>query len=151
MVISNELKQKLHKPSENALILKNMGRAHTFNFMVRKMRQKGARKRCFTRVVYDLMKLSKFNIFTIFEPRISVIKASKVIKRLGFTDSFVVDADGFSGGIWLLWNSNKLKLHVIASSKQIVTAIVADGNSYWFFSVIYGNPTVSTRRKLGVT
>ena len=38
--LSNDLKLKLCKPWENALILKNMGRTHTLNFTVSKLRQK---------------------------------------------------------------------------------------------------------------
>ncbi|KAL5760795.1 hypothetical protein ACOSQ2_019633 [Xanthoceras sorbifolium] len=98
--------------------------------------------------VLDLLNLSKFDIFAMFEPRISGARASKVISRLGFTDNFVVEAEGFSGGILLLWNSNKVKLHVIASSKQSVTAIVADGSSFWFLFVIYRSPAASVRRSL---
>ena len=40
MKLSDELKLKLCKPWENALILKVMGRPHTLNFMISKLRQK---------------------------------------------------------------------------------------------------------------
>ena len=41
-----------------------------------------------------------FDILAILEPRISGTRARSVIKKLGFSNSFVVDAEGFSGGGW---------------------------------------------------
>ncbi|KAK3222200.1 hypothetical protein Dsin_009225 [Dipteronia sinensis] len=40
MKLSPKLKEQLHKPWSNALILKNMGRSHTLNFMLTKLNQK---------------------------------------------------------------------------------------------------------------
>ncbi|KAK2646829.1 hypothetical protein Ddye_022024 [Dipteronia dyeriana] len=40
MKLSTNLKEQLHKPWANALILKNMGRSHTLNFMINKLTQK---------------------------------------------------------------------------------------------------------------
>ncbi|KAK3184665.1 hypothetical protein Dsin_031951 [Dipteronia sinensis] len=40
MKLSPKLKEQMHKPWANALILKNMGRAHTLNFMLMKLSQK---------------------------------------------------------------------------------------------------------------
>ncbi|KAK3222791.1 hypothetical protein Dsin_009816 [Dipteronia sinensis] len=40
MKLSPKLKEQLHKPWANALILKNMGRSHTLNFMVTKLTRK---------------------------------------------------------------------------------------------------------------
>ena len=37
MTLSANLKEQLQKPWANALILKNMGRAHTLNFMIAKL------------------------------------------------------------------------------------------------------------------
>ncbi|KAL5770133.1 hypothetical protein ACOSP7_014287 [Xanthoceras sorbifolium] len=40
MQLSEDMKKKLHKPWANALILKNMGRSNTLNFMLLKLKQK---------------------------------------------------------------------------------------------------------------
>ncbi|KAK2647581.1 hypothetical protein Ddye_015070 [Dipteronia dyeriana] len=40
MKLSSKLKHQLHKPWVNALILKNMGRAHTLSFIITKLTQK---------------------------------------------------------------------------------------------------------------
>ena len=75
----------------------------------------------------------------IFEPRISGSKALRVIRKLGFTNSYVVDAEGFSGGIWLLWNNSKVKLHVVAHSRHTITTLVEDYNTFWILTVVYAN------------
>ena len=46
----------------------------------------------------------KPEIFVVFEPRISGIKADKVIRKLSYHNSHRVEADGFAGGIWVLWS-----------------------------------------------
>ena len=40
MTLSHSLKEQLHRPRANALILKNMGRTHTLSFMLTKLTQK---------------------------------------------------------------------------------------------------------------
>ena len=109
---------------------------------------RGAGKKLFPKTVSDMRMMHNFDVLAVLEPRISGIKATRVIQRLGFSDNFVVEADGFSGGIWLLWNSNKVKLQVIANSKQTITAIVADNSNYWVFTVVYASPSVAIRRNL---
>ena len=88
---------------------------------------RGAGKKGFVKIVSDLRKFSHFDVLAILEPRISGNKAANIIDRLGFRNNYIVEASGFSGGIWLLWNGNNLKLQVVASSKHTITAIVAQG------------------------
>ncbi|GMI95491.1 hypothetical protein HRI_003218400 [Hibiscus trionum] len=46
------------------------------------------------------------DIFVFLDTRVSGESASKVIQALGFTNSFRVEAAGFSEGIWLCWFDN---------------------------------------------
>ena len=45
----------------------------------------------------------KPKIIVLLEPRISGIKADRVVKNLGFDRSHRIKAEGFAGGIWVLW------------------------------------------------
>ncbi|KAK8664378.1 hypothetical protein V6N13_084171 [Hibiscus sabdariffa] len=47
------------------------------------------------------------------EPRVSGRKANAIIAHHGFTSSFRIEASGFAGGIWLMWN-DIIELEVIA-------------------------------------
>ena len=71
---------------------------------------RGAGKKGFGKVVSDLRSMCRFEVLAILEPRISGTKASKIIGSLGFSNNFIVEASGFSGGIWLLWNDSTVRL-----------------------------------------
>ena len=96
----------------------------------------------------DIRRLHSFEVLVICEPRISGLKAKRVIKRLGFDNSYIVEAEWFSGGIWLLWNECKIKIHVVANSRHSITALVDDQNYFWILTVVYANPCANIRRLL---
>ncbi|KAL4317972.1 hypothetical protein GQ457_18G007610 [Hibiscus cannabinus] len=55
----------------------------------------------------------KPDISAIMEPRVSGPQADGFIRGSGFEFSYMVEANGFSGGIWVLWNST-VKLDFLA-------------------------------------
>ncbi|KAM1139875.1 hypothetical protein ACFX19_040718 [Malus domestica] len=59
----------------------------------------GAGGKSFSVTVKDLVRLNRVNIFAILEPRISGERAIEVIKGLGFSNYYVVDANGFSDSV----------------------------------------------------
>ncbi|KAL8143516.1 hypothetical protein V2J09_016548 [Rumex salicifolius] len=50
-----------------------------------------------------LLKKFDFDMLTLFETHAAGTKAAMICQRLGLENSFCVDAQGQSGGIWLLW------------------------------------------------
>ncbi|KAK3212865.1 hypothetical protein Dsin_017571 [Dipteronia sinensis] len=54
---------------------------------------RGAGRQGFSRVIADLRNIYHFDILAILEPRISGSKAKSIIKKLGFSNSCVVDAE----------------------------------------------------------
>ncbi|KAK9904391.1 hypothetical protein M0R45_000757 [Rubus argutus] len=68
---------------------------------------------------------------------------------LGFTDHIIVEADGFSGGIWLFWNSTNIQVDFIDKNIQAITVKVAvPGGPSWMLSALYACPTKSVRAML---
>ena len=65
---------------------------------------RGVGKKGFDKIISDIRRFQHFEAIAILEPRISGSKASKVFDKLGFSNRFIVEASGFSGGIFLLWN-----------------------------------------------
>ncbi|KAM2304045.1 hypothetical protein ACFXTH_023791 [Malus domestica] len=61
--------------------------------------EEGAGGKPFSVTAKDLVRLNKVNIFAILEPRISGERAIEVIKGLGFSNYYVVDANGFSDSV----------------------------------------------------
>lgn len=48
--------------------------------------------------------------------RLSGDRANSVISNLGYEGFFKVDAMGFSGGIWILWNSTSIVVEPVSAS-----------------------------------
>ena len=63
----------------------------------------GAASPSFCRSFSILVQNYKPSLVVLMEPPISGYKADHFIKRSGFDNSFWVEAEGFSGGIWVLW------------------------------------------------
>lgn len=51
-------------------------------------------------------------LLTICEPKVSGLKANKIIK-MRWSNHFYVDGKGFSGGIWACWNDQNMKVEVL--------------------------------------
>ncbi|KAL2932872.1 50S ribosomal protein L10 [Bienertia sinuspersici] len=68
---------------------------------------------------------------------------------LGYQGHTRVDADGFSGGIWLYWKPNLVSISVAHEHHQhIIVEITRNGETPWYFSVIYASPDPLKRRDL---
>lgn len=92
-------------------------------------------------------------IMIIVEPRVSGNKADKIISKLGFSSNFITEAEGFSGGIWLLWDGNGVSVDVINTSRQCIHCKVpySEDKESFFLSCIYGSPIPSVRHDLCMT
>ncbi|CAL9017859.1 unnamed protein product, partial [Prunus brigantina] len=97
----------------------------------------------------DMISTHRIDILFICEPRISGQRALKVIQTLGFNCFEVVDAIGFSGGLWLLWNDSKVTVEIVGTSDQSISACVSwPGQPPWMFTAIYASPNRVKREKL---
>lgn len=62
-----------------------------------------------------------------------------------------VEALGFSGGIWVMWNNN-VTMDIIASNPQFILANVEDDmENKWSIAFVYASPTPHLRRKIWST
>ncbi|PNX98271.1 RNA-directed DNA polymerase, partial [Trifolium pratense] len=110
----------------------------------------GAKARLFSSMVRDLCNFNKVDVLIIVEPRISGEVATKVIEKLGFEHHLRVDAIGFSGGIWLLWNDSDCVVKVTHSNPQLLHVEFKDvsSNNCWDLSCVYGSPRGVERHML---
>lgn len=59
-----------------------------------------------------------------------------------------LEAIGFSGGIWVLWNRQEVSLEVVYTYKYFIHVVVKEGaGRLWHLSTIYASP--NPRRKQG--
>ncbi|CAN1120561.1 hypothetical protein LINPERHAP1_LOCUS17417 [Linum perenne] len=61
---------------------------------------------------------------SLYLPRVSGDVGEAVRKKLGFDSSSVVEAQGFSEGIWLMWNESDFKINILASTNQFIHASI---------------------------
>ncbi|CAL1407206.1 unnamed protein product [Linum trigynum] len=111
----------------------------------------GAGSRRFTRVFNEYKRRHRPQIVIIVEPRISGDRAKDVRQSLGFDKEFVVEAVGFSGGIWVLWNSTDICLSQVNAHAQFIHIQVEPAGvpgHKWLLTAVYANPAPMQRRVL---
>lgn len=65
----------------------------------------------------------------------------QVCKQFGFSRYEIVDAMGFFGGIWALWNDWHVCMELITVMNQSITMCVSHISGHkWLFTVIYTSP-----------
>lgn len=73
-----------------------------------------------------------------------------VIRKLGFTHWIRVEACGYAGGIWLMWNEDNHRVEYLCSNEQLIHCKVtakASGTCHLMES-LYGDPNPGFRVKL---
>ncbi|CAN0912663.1 hypothetical protein LINGRAPRIM_LOCUS555 [Linum grandiflorum] len=87
------------------------------------------------------MQIHKPAVVAISEPRISGDRALDTIRQLRFPNFVVEDANGFSGGIWVLWDEEIVQLKILRTSSQSIHAEVSwDGTQQCQVTFVYGTP-----------
>ncbi|CAL8152453.1 unnamed protein product [Prunus armeniaca] len=109
---------------------------------------RGVGKNSCASTIKDLKKAFDIDILAVLEPRISGSRALTVAQNLGFSHYHIVDATGFSGGVWLLWNASSVSLQVVAHSSQSITVLVTLGNQWCLLTMVYVNPYPGIRESL---
>lgn len=74
---------------------------------------RGARSKEFPREMRDWVRIHRPSLIILLEPRISGSGADKVCKKLGKSHWIISKEDGFSGGIWLLWDEASFLVSLI--------------------------------------
>lgn len=109
---------------------------------------RGAGKRSFAQSVRDLIQLHKVKLFVILEPRISGERMFRIIQNIGFSKYFIVEAEGFAGGLWMLWNDDELSVQVLECSHYTITSYIEYQHHGWLFTAVYASPQFTTRQLL---
>ncbi|XP_039014054.1 uncharacterized protein LOC120143923 [Hibiscus syriacus] len=80
----------------------------------------------------------------LLEIRTSEDNVDKIILNLDYPNLFQVEASGFSGGIWILWEDT-IQVEIIKISSQFVHGRAREeGTSQWvFFTAVYASPNIS--------
>ncbi|KAF7819384.1 Non-LTR retroelement reverse transcriptase [Senna tora] len=109
---------------------------------------RGTGAKSFPGLIRDLSQRYKVDIFCISETRQSGEKVEAILNKLGFDRWEKTDANGYSGGLWVLWKSGKVKVDVVEKHNQYIHVKVSNGSMEWLLTAVYGSPTISKRREL---
>ncbi|KAI9070755.1 hypothetical protein K1719_047287 [Acacia pycnantha] len=91
------------------------------------------------------MCMEEVDLFVLLEPRVSGRQADKVIKSWGFRHSVRREAEGFSGGICLLWDLDYLLVDVRIINEQFIHCSLWFGGVEMLFTAVYASPIESER------
>lgn len=80
--------------------------------------------------------------------RLSGDHATAIISSQGYEHFFKVDAMGFSGGIWILWNPINIVVELITSTFHEVYLRVQVHSSTFLLTALYASVTNAIRRTI---
>ncbi|GKV08919.1 hypothetical protein SLEP1_g20489 [Rubroshorea leprosula] len=126
---------------------------NSWNMKIVSWNCRGAANQNFLNHVLELKRIHSPAIMLIMETKLNGERAHTLASRI-FPDCHVVDSDGLAGGLWLLWDVNKVNIDIVFSSSQAIHAVVkvcnhsVISNSDWFFSGVYGRPHFDIRSLL---
>ena len=111
---------------------------------------RGVLKPNFQSHVRDLVRTHNPSILVVMETRVGGDRAKEIINRLPFDGFIYTDTLGFAGGIWLLWNSDRVEVVPLATTEQEIHAEVKvlPSNLAWIFTAVYASPRIVERRVL---
>ncbi|KAA3483857.1 reverse transcriptase [Gossypium australe] len=83
------------------------------------------------------------------ETRVASSRAKLVHSNSSLRGRHIVEAEGFSGGIWIFWNSDLIHVTIIKSHAQFIHARVKQrDDAEWLFMAIYASPNRQKRIEL---
>lgn len=111
---------------------------------------RGAASKTFPGRVRDLVYGRNISVLILLETRVSGVKADRVISRLGFDNWIRLEATGYAGGIWILWQSNEINLKYLGSSTQFIHAhvTVRSQAKSFLLTCVYAEPCTALRQQL---
>ena len=109
----------------------------------------GAGSRAFVAALKEIVRVNKPNVITLVETHMGGAQADHIATVLGYSGHTRVDAQGFSGGIWVYWKPELVTVEPIIKHAQHITMnITRVGATPWYFSAIYASPDPTKRKEL---
>ncbi|GLT58776.1 hypothetical protein SLA2020_316440 [Shorea laevis] len=151
MVIKSRLNDSIHWNQELGRWVMNSFSNIAWSMKVLSWNCRGAANDDFKRNAKEIIREHNPGIFIIMETKLAGERATEVARSLGLPKWELVDADGYAGGIWLLWDDSRFSVDILTKGSQVIHALVkvishpcfSDFN--WFLSAIYARPQYDIR------
>ena len=107
----------------------------------------GALNPSFQSFLHSLVQTHHPAIMIITRTKTSGLKAKNITDRLQFDGAIHANNIGFTGGLWVLWDSTQVEVSELSSTEQEIHTMVRDisSNSSWLMSAIYASPRFMER------
>lgn len=93
---------------------------------------RGARSGDFLREMKEFLRQERPIIILLLEPRISGIVADEICNKLGRNKWIQSDAEGFSVGVWCLWNEDEVSVKLRYAHNYFLHLLLATaGGKKW--------------------
>lgn len=72
-------------------------------------------------------------------------RAKEITNRLLFDSEIHIDTIGYAGGLWLLWNLDKVEITPLANTEQKIHVVVKVRplDTSWLLSAVYASPRIA--------
>lgn len=109
---------------------------------------RGACHKDFLPAVREYIRTSNPDVLFIVEPRVSGRRADRICRRFRAFSSERIEAEGFAGGIWMLWRSDRIQVVILDRNPQAMHCQVRQGLLCWTLTAIYARPLPTRRKEL---
>ncbi|KAI9128598.1 hypothetical protein K1719_000081 [Acacia pycnantha] len=117
------------------------------NYMVWNARGTGARS--FLGLMRDLKIHYQLGFVAILETRCAKEVSKGRAQQMGFSNFEIVECEGYSGGIWCLWDDSIGVVSVLERNQQYLHfQIVSNAGVSWNLTVVYASPNCVIQRLL---
>ncbi|XP_074270863.1 uncharacterized protein LOC141594770 [Silene latifolia] len=124
-----------------------LSRKPTLNIMTWNVQ--GAGNPALLSMLTELVKVNNPQVLVLMETHISGDIAQRVCDRIHFSGKTRVDAEGFSGGIWMFWRAESVTVTPLIHHAQHITAeITRRGEEPWYFTAVYASPDTIKKEEL---
>ncbi|XP_031124210.1 uncharacterized protein LOC116026924 [Ipomoea triloba] len=108
----------------------------------------GAASKSFLRAAKHIIATYKPKLMCLLEPKISGSEADKVCRKLALDQWMRIEALGFSGGIWIMWNECWIVDIRLTHPQFALVDIIYESNRKWNLACVYGSPSLHLRNRL---
>ncbi|XP_028786380.1 uncharacterized protein LOC114742276 [Neltuma alba] len=110
---------------------------------------RGTGTKTFPSLVQELKKHFCLDFLALLETRSDKLKTERRIGSLGFQEYTFIEAEGYSGGIWCLWNAGVRRVEVLERHRQYLHLYIETSRlEQWFMTIVYASPHVMGRHNL---
>ena len=108
---------------------------------------RGALKPSFQDHINELAHRYDPTILVVMETKVGGVRAKEITDRLPFDGAIHTETIGYAGGLWLLWNADRVEVEALARTEQEIhiEVKVQSSNLSWIFSAIYASPRSEER------